>query len=796
MRRRLPGSAVLFVAGVFILLPRNSAAQPGAQPREAQLPAGTARPAITIPRVKAPPRLEEFETAAVEGIAAEYAEVSGFLQQLPTDGAQASQGTRVYLGYDDANLYLIWVCSDSSPDQVRANVSRRENILDDDYVQVTLDTFADRRHATVFASNALGVQADGLWTEGAAAVDYSWDGIWRSLGARTAQGYIVLMEIPFHTLRFHWAAEQEWSVTLLRVIARSGEQDYWPRVSSRVAGQLNQAATLRGLKGIRPGHNVQLDPHLTSRSFRAVDARDATNPHFSSKALEAKPGLEAKVVLGAGLVLDATANPDFSQVESDEPQNAVNQRFELYYSERRPFFLENANYFASAQGQYELTPLVFTRRIADPDFGVKLTGKLGPWTLGALAADDKAPGEIVSPGDPLAGRKATFFVVQAAHDIGAQSSLGVIYTDREFAGQYNRVGGLVASFRLGKNWNSRFHSVASLTLEPPDGKASSTPPQRVSGYDHEAVLAGSGRRFQSTTLYQDIGPAFRSDAGYLQRTDIRSLTQYYHFYFRPEGSALLSWGPEANAQVIYDHAGVLLRYAGSFDPVFAFQRNTYIAPVVTTAMDTLRPQDFSGLTYRARFVQNQAGLVFGTNPIRQLSWRTLWMRGGTVNVVPPAGQMPNEADSTSLTQTMTIRPAARLQIDSTYILARVVHNPTRHAVFDNHIARTKWNYQVNRELGFRFIAQYNGLLANPAESSLRTQKNVNFDFLLTYLLHPGTAIYIGYNSDLANLLPGLCVRVPGDSACEPGTNGPGRTPFGFINDGRQLFFKISYLIQR
>ncbi|MGD0579616.1 MAG: hypothetical protein ABSC08_11880, partial [Bryobacteraceae bacterium] len=160
------------------------------------------------------------------------------------------------------------------------------------------------------------------------------------------------------------------------------------------------------------------------------------------------------------------------------------------------------------------------------------------------------------------------------------------------------------------------------------------------------------------------------------------------------------------------------------------------------------------------------------------------------------GQMPNEADETSLVQTMTIRPKKRLQIDNTYILDRVMHDRTNHSVFTNHIVRTKWNYQLNRELSFRFIGQYNGLLASPTESSLQTTRNMNYDFLLTYLLHPGTALYVGYNSNLENLLPGLCERIPGAPDCAAGTNGPIRTPYGFINDGRQFFFKISYLLQR
>ena len=759
--------------------------------------ASTPRPRIRIPKVNAAPKLEDFTAAVAPAAAVQFKKVAGFIQQLPTDGAPATQETVAYLGYDESNLYVVWVCHDSEPKSVRAHVSRRENILDDDYVQLKLDTFADERHAMVFAANAHGIQMDGLWSEGDTALDNSWDGVWNSRGAVTATGYVVLMSIPFRTLRFSPAEQREWGVTLLRVIARSGETDYWPRVSSRVAGELNQAAKLTGLEDVRPGRNLQLDPYISFRNFRALDTRDAANPRFNSSAGEFQGGLDAKLVLHEHLVLDATFNPDFSQVESDEPQNAVNQRFALYYPEKRPFFLENANYFDSAQGQYQLTPLVFTRNIADPDYGVKLTGKAGPWTLGILAADDKSPGEIVPEDDPLALKKATFFIAQVAHDIGAQSSIGVVYTGREFAGFYNRVGGIDVNLRLAKNWTSRFHSVMSSTLDR-NSTGPATPANGLYnwGTDNEGVLTGSGRRFSSITEYQDITPGFRTETGFLQRSDIRRVVQYYHFYFRPENLWLLSWGPETSAELMYDHNGTVIHYSYSFDPVFAFRRNTYVAPIFSTSSDTLRPQDFAGLTYNAKFVQNHVGFVLGTNPIRVLSWRTLLMQGGTVNVVPPAGPMPNEADETSLVQTMTIRPSKRLQIDNTYILDRMVHSRTGTSVFTNHIIRSKWNYQLSRELSFRFIGQYNGLLASPTESSLQTTRNINYDFLLTYLLHPGTAFYVGYNSNLQNLLPGLCNQVPGESVCTSGTSGPVRTPYGFINDGRQFFFKISYLFQR
>jgi predicted porin len=158
--------------------------------------------------------------------------------------------------------------------------------------------------------------------------------------------------------------------------------------------------------------------------------------------------------------------------------------------------------------------------------------------------------------------------------------------------------------------------------------------------------------------------------------------------------------------------------------------------------------------------------------------------------------LPYTGNETAIFQTLSIKPIDRLQIDNTYILERVVNGLAKHAVVNSDIIRTKWNYQFTREFSLRFIGQYNGLLANPAYSSLQTDKNLNFDVLFTYLLHPGTAVYVGYNSNLENIDPELCMRLPGSGQCDP--NGPGllHTTDRLTNDGRQLFVKISYLFRR
>lgn len=722
------------------------------------------------------------------GNATQLAKVEGFIQQAPSDGQPGTERTEVYLGYDSANLYIIWVCWDSKPHAMRGHLTRREAVTppDDDYVELTLDTFRDRRHGFLFDVNPRGIQADALWSEDSGA-DYSFDTVWDSRAQVNQQGFVIWMAIPFRSIRFRPINGQVWGVTLMRYIARNDESDYWPRVSSRISGRLNQEGTITGFEGIAPGHNLQFIPYVSFRNFRALDNRDPIQPRFSQINAQGKAGLDSKIVFRDSLVLDTTINPDFAQVESDEPQNTVNQRFEVFFPEKRPFFLENSNYFGDTTGVFDRSRLLFTRRVVAPTFGSRLTGKQGPWNLGFFIADDRSPGLTVADFSPLRGQRAYFAVGRVSHDFGQQNSLGTIYTDREFDGWFNRVGGFDASFRVGKNWTSWYRGVASSTSDPILGY--------LFGQNHEAALDGKGRRFYYELLLQDITPNFRTEAGFVPRTDIGSVSQYYHFYWRPEGRHLILYGPEVSTRDRWDHNGVPVQHVYNFDWVWDFRPNVVIAPIVGYETDVLRPVDFPGLPHNRKFVQDAVGLVFKGSPWRTLTFNTQITRDGTVLIDTPKGQLPITGDETAITQTMSLKPTTHLQIDNTYILDRVLNGAAHHAAFNNHIIRSKWNYQFTPALSLRVITQYNGLLANPQYSSLTTTKNFNFDFLITYLVHPGTALYVGYNSNLENLIPGLCHHVPGPLPCDPNGIGLLRSN-SFINDGRQFFVKLSYLIRR
>jgi hypothetical protein len=758
----------------------------------------SAATSVAIPRVSQAPKLEDFEGMTPTGAATQLRRVTDFIQNIPSDGKPATERSEAFLGYDQTNLYVVVLCWDHERG-VQANLTRREPPTtnhdgrpfdSDDYVDITLDTFHDQRHGFAFDVNPKGVQADALWTEGEGK-DYSWDTLWYSRAQINNDGFVLWIAIPFRSLRFHPTSENQWGVTIGRYIARKDEMDFWPRVSTRISGRLSQEATLTGFESISPGRNMQFIPYVESRTFRTLDTRDPAQPRFDSADFRGKAGLDAKFVFLDSLVLDATINPDFAQVESDEPQNTVNQRFAVFFPEKRPFFLENSNFFEApliAAGQFQ-TRLVFTRQIADPTYGVRLTGKRGPWNLGFLVADDRSAGFIVPNTDPEYGQRAHFAIGRVSHDIGKQSSIGAMFTDREFQGTFNRVGGLDGTFKLNDNWSAQYRGYMSSTLDS-TGYAF--------GQHHEGVLVGTGRRFTFSMQYLDITPNFRTDTGFLQRVDQRSLNQYGHFYWRPEGKHLVFHGIEENGTQLWGTHGTTLQQIISGDYVFGFRRNIIFAPIYFYQSDILRPIDFTAtpLPSNQQMAQQGGGIVFRGSPWRAFNWSTRFFRNGVVVIVPAPGQLPYTGNETAMSHTIGVKPTDRLQIDNTYILERVTNGLVHHAVVNANIMRSKWNYQFTREFSLRFIAQYNGLLANKAYTSLDTVKNMNFDILFTYLLHPGTAVYVGYNSNLENIDPALCARIPGTGQCDP--NGPGllRTNNLLTNDGRQIFVKISYLFRR
>jgi hypothetical protein len=759
----------------------SSAATPVGMPTE---PAGSAR-VLRIPKISRAPKLQDF----LNGTPREAeVRISDFRQYQPGDGVPASQNTNVYLSYDDNNLYVVFECRDETG-KIRGRPVHRDEIADDDQVLVYLDTFHTRQRAYVFAANPLGVQQDGVVVEGEDEPDFNFDTLWYSEGRPTAQGYIVWISIPFKSLRFSSQPVQTWGIALGRSVIRKTETSFWPYITQRVNGFVAQMGTLEGLEQISPGHNMEFIPYLT---YTGSHYLDTNRPAYMSTD-RGRGGIDSKVVLKDALTLDVALNPDFSEVESNDPQVTVNQRYEVFFPEKRPFFLENASFFQTPIN------LFYSRRIADPEFGARLTGTIDRWNIGVLAANDRAPGRLLEPSDPLFERGTDIGVLRLQREFGEQSNIGLLATSRDFGSSSNRVFSMDTRLKLSPNWIFAGQAIRTETRNQDR--------THQSGAGYLAELLHTGRHFTYSGNYTDLSPDFRSPLGFVRRVNIRQINQGAGFFWRPTGHRILYFGPSAAGSIDWDRKGILQDWFASVDfglyvtgqTEFKVTRSKSFellsGPISPTA--GINPDDTvdtgtNGGGPRLGFRKDASSIEFSTASLRWLGIYTFYSQGTGVNYSPGPGLAPFLGNTRDGTVTLTFRPAPRIRFDQMYIYsrlgARAGFTPTRvpasAAVYNNHLVRWKTNIQFTPALSLRAIIDYNALLSNEALLAEEGYKKITGDVLLTYQLNPGTALYVGYTNSYENL------------ALDPSEpSGLRRTMLPTVPMGRQIFIKLKYLFR-
>jgi hypothetical protein len=708
-------------------------------------------------RVDRPPRLEDFRAPEPP---AGGLRVSDFRQREPGDGVPVSVPTTAYVSYDDANLYVVFVCQDD-PARVRASLTKREEISVDDGVAVYLDTFHDRKRAYLFQANPLGVQLDGIVTEGQED-DYSFDAVWQSEGRLTADGYVVRIAIPFRSLRFPKAPVQSWGIALARFVRRSNEEAYWPAVTKRRAAFVPQFGTLADLRDISPGRNVQAIPY---GAFTGARFLDTEVPAFR-RASDRRLGLDLKTVVRDAVTLDGTINPDFSQVESDEPQVTINERFEVFFPEKRPFFIENAGYFQTPVN------LFFSRRMTDPGAGVRLTTKAGRWALGAIGMNDRRPEEFVGSGlasEPHAG----VGVIRAQREIGRESAVGLLVSDRQLAGGANRVASADARLALSKTWIFTGQAIATSTR---DSAAVGS-----SGTGLFAQLLRDGRNVDYSAQYLDLSPSFDAQLGFVPRVGVREMVHDLELVRRPDGP-IVKIGPTFSTAFTWDRNGGLVDRSLKASWEVKLVRETKIKLAYEDAFEVFKDLPFN--THATK-------LSFESQWLKWLAWSASYKLGTDVNHKPPSGMTPFLAEGGEGELTLAVRPVPQLRLDHTYLYswlttlrdaAPATGRPIR--VFTDRILREKLNYQFSRALSLRAIVDYSTVDRDSTLSRVEPQRRWTVDMLLTYLLNPGTAMYVGYRDGYENV------------ALQPGSPPTlYRTPEPTVSVGRQLFVKVSYLVR-
>jgi len=741
---------------------------------------------VHIPRVEA--------TATIDGVLGEpawrsAARLTGFTQYRPIDSRPAADSTEVLVWYAPDAIYFGIRAYEAHGNVVRATLADRDNIDADDNVQILLDTFNDRRRALLFAVNPYGAQQDGVRSEGLAGaagganagfrfdgvIDLNPDYVYQSHGHLTSWGYEIEVRIPFKSLRYQSGATQDWGLQVVRTTQHTGYEDTWAPVVRASASYLIQSGSLKALTGMRRGLVMDVAPEFTSHVDGAPKATE-----YGYGTVDPQVGLNLRWGITQNLSLTGTANPDFSQVEADVGQVTVNQRFALFFPEKRPFFLEGLEQFDTPNA------LIYTRNIVSPVVGAKLTGKVGGTAVAYIGAVDEDNPFVPGNDHPIVN------LVRLRRDLGASSTLGLAYTDRIEGDAYNRVLGADARVVWKKIWFSDAQIVGSWTQDTAGARAGEL--WDVTLYDL------TGRSYGNHGEFVGISPDFKAASGFVNRVNVVQ-------------------GRIANRFSLYGKPGALLEQATTFiliQPTWRYHDffdlgSTLEGSINETFLLTLRggwgvnanwqnahqrfdPPDYAGDSVdvppgvRVPFVvphglYNLWGGNVGFNtPNRALTF--------SANVGAGHGAIFAEAAEGRGVNTfvgLTWKPTSGLRIDGQWVHSRLNRARDGSWFSTANIPRLKVEYQLNRDIFFRYVGQYvaeerdtlrdprsgNPLIV-PGNPQPRAPDFRN-DFLFSYKPTPGTVFFFGYGASLS----------------EPNA-------FGFSNlrrTGDGFFLKASYLFR-
>jgi hypothetical protein len=772
------------------------------------LPAEKSRP-VNVPRFDKPVvvdgRLDEevWKTAAL---------LKDFYQTQPGDNIAPSHKTEVLLGYDSKHLYLAFRAFDD-PGKVRATIAKRDAVFDDDYVGCYLDTFNDQRRAYAFYFNPFGVQADGILTEGRGE-DYSVDVLMESKGMISDEGYTVEVRVPFKSLRYVAGKDNVWGVHFFRTIKRfNNEYDSWMPLSRDRSGTLSQAGHLTAFEEIDVGRTLELIPSFTlsetGRRVRALSPADLLaqpgrlDPgRMVNEPLRADPGLTAKLVIASNVTLDLAINPDFAQVEADQLVVTANQRFPIFFEEKRPFFLEGIDIF-----QTRLTVL-HTRAIIDPDVAVKLTGKRGRNTFGVLVASDNAPGnfsdeERLDPENaPFVDKNAGIAVVRFKRDIGEASNLGLIATSYRFAGSHNEVLAADGRFRIdptsyfdfqvaGTNTRRSFFDVA-LGRDVTEGAA---------GLGYAYQYDKTARHFNLNMRGDGRTSEYRAAVGFTQRRNTNGHRLFLRYNSEPRPKAkLVSWFASNSIPLNFDWQARLQNLNDEARVGFNLRRQTSLTFVFNKGYERVFEQEFGPgrtPTSAGAFAGDDAerstykktfAVFFSTTPNKKYSGSLQYIRtwgsfdfdfgagfrfprvspGALVD--PNAPLDPGPGDSLTVLGSFVYQPTDKLRTSLDYTKSRQTRYDTGRTAFDVDIYSSRTTYQFSRFVFLRARLDYTNLPGY-----------LSGQYLLGWTPSPGTSLYAGYNDEsFRNELS------PFTGQFEP----------GFRLSGRTFFIKMSYLFRR
>ncbi|MCP4661836.1 MAG: carbohydrate binding family 9 domain-containing protein [bacterium] len=714
--------AVFFLATALLLYPVQAFA---AVPDEAS---GAAKIPHRVPRVEAEVRVDgvlddaPWQQALVLELAYEVE---------PGENIPAPVRTEVLLAYGTSHLYVAFRAWDPDPSAISARLSDRDEIWDDDWVEIILDTFNDERRTTNFGCSPFGIQADLIASPDGGGE--TWDAIWDSAGRISATGYAVEMAIPFSSLRFQRTpGDQTWGVDAVRSYPREVRHELalFPRDRGNNC-YMCQSEKLIGFAAARPGKNLEIDS--TYSAMRTEEREDTEGP-FVERDRSSELGLTTHWGVTPNLTASATLHPDFSQVEADSAQLDVNLQFALFYPEKRPFFLEGADLFSTRLNA------VHTRTLIDPSWGMKLTGKEGRSAIGAFIVEDEItnlllPGSEASSTASLATEN-TSSVLRYRRDVGRSSTLGIVMTAREADEYSNRVLGLDGDLRITPKDRLQVQFLGSRTRYPdPLAAELDQPAGEFDGTALDVFYVHATRHFAGYVLHQKLDPGFRADLGFLPKVGYRHTNVgFRHAWYHDPGHWYTVLKVRSSYEIEDDHAGRPLfeRFTAGFD--YAGPYRSYF-----NIRGYFGNRFFNGVGFDNDFAVIEAGL---------------WPTGSLA--LSLQGTFGDEIDylHTRAGKLVHLDPGIEYRIGR-HLTLRLDHSFERLDVeggrlYEANVSRLRTVYQFTRRSFLRTILQYVDYEFNPdlytVEVASRS-KHLFSQVLYSYKINPQTVLFLGYSDN-------------------------------------------------
>jgi hypothetical protein len=673
--------------------------------------------------------------------------LSAFKTFIPDFSREPSEKTVAYMAYDAENLYFAFKCYDREPDKIKAAVASRDTIRPDDFICINLDTFNDQQALSAFYVNPLGIQTDSRWASG--KEDFSADFVWSSAGRLDLDGYTVELRVPFKSIRYAGKKRVEMSIFFERRISRRSEHMSYPALDpARGYFFLTQMMPLE-LEDIKQYTLLEVLPAFTFG--RTQEANESAQGELvRNKDLDIDDlSLTGKYGVTSQLILDGTWNPDFSQVEADAGQVDVNLRYDLYFPEKRPFFLEGSEMFQLA-GASEADPLlavVHTRTIVDPRVGFKLSGKVGKKdTVASIFALDESPSSdpVFEPGDD---KYAGFAVLRYRRAVAEDGYLGAFYTGRDYAGGSNRVAGADGQLRLSKSSMLGFHGFGSWTRTGSESTAA------------EGVVLGLDYLYDTRDLglslaFYDVSRDFQTDTGYLTRQGVAGLQASVSPRFYPKSRFFRKIMPNLSAAVVKDLPSGLFETNDALGVVVLLPGNTTVQAMgrYSTEVFLDRRFDTSGGLFQLLSQVTKA-----------LYLRGLYFRGNSIRYVAD----PYQGYGNRIMGGVTYKPSEKFDLTASLNYSDFFRRSTHEKEYGYAIWRGRLTYQMNKYLFFRGVVEYNSF-----------RRKLLTDLLASFTYIPGTVIQLGYGSIYDKV---------------DWVDGEYREANRFLEMKRGLFFKASYL---